>query len=53
MKSNMVINLLIGAAVGFVGGYIVRKQLTKMKHIMRVEILIGHYFKKLREKFKL
>lgn len=29
MKSNMVINLLIGAAVGFVGGYIVRKQLTK------------------------
>ncbi len=25
----MVINLLIGAAVGFVGGYIVRKQLTK------------------------
>jgi chromosome segregation ATPase len=29
MKSNMVIDLLIGAAVGFVGGYIVRKQLTK------------------------
>ena len=25
----MVINLLIGAAVGFVGGFIVRKQLTK------------------------
>lgn len=25
----MVIDLLIGAAVGFVGGYIVRKQLTK------------------------
>lgn len=29
MKSNMIINLLIGTAIGFVGGYIVKKQFTK------------------------